>query len=484
MRRRAPWLRLAVAGLIVAASPGPAGDAPHFTLLDTEPVKSKVKGPQWVIVDVRDPNAFNGWPWDGEARGGHIPGAVNIALAWVERDRKGIKALLRSKGILGDRPVLLYGSTREQAARMADLLVTRHAVAASRLHLYQDGFPAWSAAGLPVDRLPRCDRLVPARWLANEMKTNPALRVFEVSWGKGEDYARGHLPGSVHINTDLFEAPPLWDIVPPAQLTRSLLSLGVTSDTPVVLYGASPMPSAFAVAVMLYAGVKEVRMLNGGFPAWTAEGLPVEKGENPPRPASGFGARAPVHPDVFTGIDTARRLLSQPNMVLVDVRSWKEHIGAVTGYEDIKARGRIPGTVWGHGGSDAMNLEDYRNPDNTMRDYQDIARFWADAGITPQKRVGFHCGTGWRASEAYLAAWLMGWENITIYDGGWYEWSNDPANPIARGDPRLANTEAEAEAGPEMAPTRGPYYFLAVPALLLALLAVWWIARSARRHRT
>ena len=60
------------------------------------------------------------------------------------------------------------------------------------------------------------------------------------------------------------------------------------------------------------------------------------------------------------------------------------------------------------------------------------------AGVTPQKRrIGFHCGTGWRASEAYLAAWVMSWESIKVYDSGWYEWSADPANPTAVGDPRV-----------------------------------------------
>ena len=60
----------------------------------------------------------------------------------------------------------------------------------------------------------------------------------------------------------------------------------------------------------------------------------------------------------------------------------------------------------------------------------------ADAGITPDKRVAFYCGTGWRASETWFYAYLQGWERIAVYDGGWFEWSSDPANnPIEIGDP-------------------------------------------------
>ena len=55
-------------------------------------------------------------------------------------------------------------------------------------------------------------------------------------------------------------------------------------------------------------------------------------------------------------------------------------------------------------------------------------------GITPDKRVAFYCGTGWRASETWFYAYLMGWQQAAVYDGGWFEWSQDPANnPIETG---------------------------------------------------
>ena len=59
---------------------------------------------------------------------------------------------------------------------------------------------------------------------------------------------------------------------------------------------------------------------------------------------------------------------------------------------------------------------------------------WADADITPDKWVAFYCGTGWRAAETWFYAFLMGWQRIAVYDGGWFEWSADPANPIEVGE--------------------------------------------------
>jgi rhodanese-related sulfurtransferase len=65
-----------------------------------------------------------------------------------------------------------------------------------------------------------------------------------------------------------------------------------------------------------------------------------------------------------------------------------------------------------------------------------IAANWADAGITPDKRIAFYCGTGWRASETWFYAYLVGWDRIAVYDGGWFEWSQDPVNnPIEAGEP-------------------------------------------------
>jgi len=70
-----------------------------------------------------------------------------------------------------------------------------------------------------------------------------------------------------------------------------------------------------------------------------------------------------------------------------------------------------------------------------MRNYQEIASFWRGAGITPDKRVIFSCGTGWRAAEAFFYAYLMGWPRIAVYDGGWLEWSLSGSNPIEVGEP-------------------------------------------------
>jgi thiosulfate/3-mercaptopyruvate sulfurtransferase len=90
-------------------------------------------------------------------------------------------------------------------------------------------------------------------------------------------------------------------------------------------------------------------------------------------------------------------------------------------------------------------MQHYRNIDNTMRAYPEIAANWDEAGITPDKWVAFYCGTGWRASETWFYAYLQGWQRIAVYDGGWFEWSQDPiSNPIEIGLPEAVGTEDAA----------------------------------------
>jgi len=49
-----------------------------------------------------------------------------------------------------------------------------------------------------------------------------------------------------------------------------------------------------------------------------------------------------------------------------------------------------------------------------------------EANLSPNMHLAFYCGTGWRGSEAFYNAYLLGWPNISVFDEGWFERSNDP----------------------------------------------------------
>ena len=122
------------------------------------------------------------------------------------------------------------------------------------------------------------------------------------------------------------------------------------------------------------------------------------------------------------------------------MRTWNEHIGEVSGYNYIGPAGRIAGDVWGNCGSDAYHMQHYRNVDNTMRSYPEIAANWEEAGITADKWVAFYCGTGWRASETwfYASSWAGSASRSTTGAGSSGARTRRQPDRVGRAPPELA----------------------------------------------
>jgi 3-mercaptopyruvate sulfurtransferase SseA len=280
--------------------------------------------------------------------------------------------------------------------------------------------------------LARPRQLVSAQWLGHSPERDGALLV-DVGCNALAHFEHLHIPGAVYLDSARLEAPPLFNKVPDQALLAVLLALGIGHDRPVILYGRSQLAAARAAHLMLYAGVTDVRLLDGGFEAWRAAGLPCASG--PARasvPAACFGAPFPGRPEYMLNLAQARALCARGDAALASIRTWSEYSGATSGYHYIDARGEIAGARWGRAGreGDVNSMSEYQLADGRMRPAADIARMWRANGIHPGLQLGFYCGTGWRASLAFFYAWLMGWERIAVFDGGWIEWSADPANPV------------------------------------------------------
>ena len=410
--------------------------------ISTKQLSEQLENPETIVLDIRPSAAYNGWKLQGEARGGHIPGAVNIPLAWAEDlSIPGLAALFLSKGIAKNAPIVIYGYQAANCALMAGLLSE---FGCRNILIYEPGASQWAAdANLPMDRLARYEQLVHPDWIAALISNERSMHspdgkygLFEVNWEGFQEYQRGHIPGAAYLDLGSLEGPPSWNRYSDDQLLACMLAQGITCDSTIILYGRVAMAAARAACILMYAGVEDVRILDGGFDAWLKAGKAVETDVHQPPPVEAFGKRVPGHPEYFICIEEVKTLLTDDHSVLVSVTSWDEYTGKTNGYDYIKPRGRISGAVWGHSGLDPKSMQDYCNIDQTWRSYHEISSFLAAAGIHPKKRVAFYCGTGWRASEAFICAYLMGWPNIAVYDGGWYEWSQNETNPIEVGAPK------------------------------------------------
>jgi thiosulfate/3-mercaptopyruvate sulfurtransferase len=436
----------------------PVADEPGgAAMVSTAELSRRLGEPGLRVVDLRPLAEYNGWRARDAARGGHVPGAVAFPAGWLSRlgDAK-LQSLLEGKGIATSGEVVVYGDVGAASAFRSWLV--GHATVPVRT--YAAGWSGWSAdASLPVEWLANYQRLVPPGWLrklldGDRPEAAPRRRflVLHVNFGVPEEYADGHLPGALHLDTNQLESPPDWNRRPPDELDAAVRTLGITRDTTVILYGrdaeggadkkwpgrrAGQLAATRAALILSYCGVDDVRLLDGGYDAWVQAGHPLEAVPRLPAPVPTFGAVIPARPELIVDLEEARQILAdREGAALVSVRSWDEHVGKVSGYSYIGQAGRIAGDVWGNSGSDAYHMQHYRNLDNTMRPYPEIASSWKQAGITPDKRVAFYCGTGWRASQAWFYGNLMGWPRVAVYDGGWSEWSRNPdKNPIAVGAP-------------------------------------------------
>lgn len=105
------------------------------------------------------------------------------------------------------------------------------------------------------------------------------------------------------------------------------------------------------------------------------------------KPAPDFCAPFPGQPQLMIDMAQARGMLHRQDASLVSIRSWPEFTGETSGYSYIKPKGEIVGARWGHAGSDATHMEDFHNPDGTMRSADDIAAMWKSWNILPEQHV-------------------------------------------------------------------------------------------------
>jgi 3-mercaptopyruvate sulfurtransferase SseA len=427
--------------------------AETITPVSTETFAAQADDPTHEILDVRPIAAYNGWPLQDESRGGHVPGAKSLPLQWTQY--MDWVEVLDEKNLSAETPVTVYGYTPEQGEEMADKL---DRLGFETVSVYTDFADGWSAdPNRPLRRLDRYQQLVYPEWVhrLNSGDTPAGMTgddyvLCHAHFDYRQDYENGHIPGALPLNTNKLESPETWNRRPPEELKAALEDLGIRHDTTVVLYGRFSYPTydqdypaqsaghlgaMRCAALMLYAGVEDVKILNGGINTWESAGYETSTEAVEPEPVENFGAEVPTHPAYMLTLEEAQSLLEADDGDLVSVRSWAEFIGERSGYHYIDDTGRIPGAVFGNCGSDAYHMENYRNFDYTTREFPEIAEKWAEMGITPDKHIAFYCGTGWRGSEAFMNAYLMGWPNISVYDGGWYEWSSHPDTDIASGVP-------------------------------------------------
>lgn len=243
-----------------------------------------------------------------------------------------------------------------------------------------------------------------------------------------ESYRRGHLPGAVFLDLDRDATGPpgpggRHPLPPPAGFEAAMRRAGVSGDRLVVVYDDADSTAAARVWWTLrYFGHERVRVLDGGYRAWTEAGGAVTTAEPSAEPGD-FVAR----PGRLPVLDAEGAAALAKAGVLLDARAAERYRGETEPIDPVA--GHIPGAVnaptSGNVGVDGRFL-----PPELLRE-----RF-AQLGATDAVDVAAYCGSGVTAAHEVLALTLAG-VPAALYVGSWSEWVADPANPVATGESTL-----------------------------------------------
>ena len=290
-----------------------------------------------------------------------------------------------------------------------------------------------------------------------------------------------HIPGSIRLHPSYFEAGcnyskyyPHYEtymdgnLLPDSDLIEAVLNLGISSETLVVVVGhvqpephpemclrghaVSAMAACRVVWSLMYCGVQDVRLLDGGWHAWnnykkTTPQTPQDTCVNIRRRPTKFNATnecAGKHFLATTAEVTkiAKETSTWTDGALLDIRRVGEYDGTKTdAYPFFQRAGSIPNAIYQGNWDTLVDMESGK-----LKNLDEIEKYWRDdLGIDfdavfselnndNQDDIGgktqggggggliFYCGTGWRSSIGFLLAYMLGYPSVKNYDDGWYGW--------------------------------------------------------------
>jgi thiosulfate/3-mercaptopyruvate sulfurtransferase len=274
-----------------------------------------------------------------------------------------------------------------------------------------------AGADTETNRYPRADLLIEAAEFANPQAAGK-VRILDAR-GKPK-YNAGHIPGAVWVDHTTW-ARAFDDGQDTKAWAKRIGALGIDVETRVVIYDANRSKDAARVWwILRYWGVRDVRLLNGGWKAWQDAKGKTEK--DTPKIAE---VDAKLAPQAKRHATKAQMLdaVKEKKLQIVDARSLDEYCGTE---KMAKRNGAIPGALhleW----SDAVDkkTERFKSP-------AELAKILKNAGIDPTRPSATYCQSGGRAAVMAFTLELMGAKDVRNYYKSWAEWGNDDETPIVQ----------------------------------------------------
>jgi len=247
------------------------------------------------------------------------------------------------------------------------------------------------------------------------------------------DYIIQHIPGAIHFGEGQLHASVNGrpgQYVPTAAFEAVARQAGISNDRPVVVYtgkgafkgwGDGLEQSTVAYALARF-GHPEVYILDGGLEQWLAEGRHITKA-TPSVAETEF--RTVTQTGLFLTYEEFRAIKDKPDVIVLDARPARPY--------QSQSMWPLPGHIPG-----AINVpwNSFFSPDNprTLSPHHKIQAIADRHGLVPDKTIVCSCGTGRKATLAFLALkYDLGLPKVRLYEGSFTEWSSYPDNPTVTG---------------------------------------------------
>ena len=268
--------------------------------------------------------------------------------------------------------------------------------------------------------------IVSTEWVGKHL-SDDSLVLLQV--GDKDEYLAAHLPGAQLITLTDISTPRgqglVLELPSVDQLKATFEKLGITDKSRIVVYFGKDWvtPTARVFMTLDYLGLGDrTSILDGGLPAWRAEGRPVTAELREPK----RGSLTP-RPNAKLVVDAAwvSANLNKPGVAILDARVAKFYTGAEAG--QMPRAGHIPS---------ARNIpfsSVVEDTTNKFKSVEALRGLFNAAGVKQRDTVATYCHIGQQASLLYFVARYLGYE-AHLYDGSFEDWSHRPELPVEKSE--------------------------------------------------